>query len=270
MAATAAKPYDHLMKVVLISAHNKATGKTSIAHRITNNEFKSGRYDQTIGVEFQVQTFTFDPLTSEVPPLDSSSSSSAAAASTRTQQKSSFSPSSTLKIKLQMWDCASSDRYSSITRSYWRGCHIVFFVFAYDDMESFQQLPERLEDFRKIMDPSEYDQACKVLVGNKSDVVQQQVTKSEVDDMMTKEDFDVSAEVSCITGDGFQELLCDVISFIGANGYQHADESRSIPAFAGDVGGKSSPYTRKRLDSKKPRKQKGFFPTFGELFGKKR
>ena len=75
------------------------------------------------------------------------------------------------KVKLQLWDTAGSERFRSITHAYYR--HVVGIVLCYaiNDRESFERIGYWMEEIRS----GAKNEVCVVLVGNKSDLVDERV-----------------------------------------------------------------------------------------------
>ena len=92
--------YDYLFKVLLIG--NSGVGKSSLLLRFTDGEF-TDNFMPTIGVDFKVKTVTLDSK----------------------------------QTKLQIWDTAGQDRFSTITSSYFKGAHGVLVTYDITDRESF-------------------------------------------------------------------------------------------------------------------------------------
>ncbi|XP_050055927.1 uncharacterized protein LOC114120371 isoform X3 [Aphis gossypii] len=68
-------------------------------------------------------------------------------------------------IKLQFWDTAGTEKYRSLTTSYYRGAHGVFIVYDVTDVKSFHSLRNWIDDVITFADPT----IVKILVGNKCD-----------------------------------------------------------------------------------------------------
>jgi small GTP-binding protein len=78
--------------------------------------------------------------------------------------------------KLQIWDCAGQPKFYSIVKSYFRGAHIVVFVFDITRKESFHNL---LEWNREVVKNITNDYVT-VVIGNKCDLASsRQVTTRE-------------------------------------------------------------------------------------------
>mmetsp|Transcript_3081 Transcript_3081/g.8119 ORF Transcript_3081/g.8119 Transcript_3081/m.8119 type:complete len:239 (+) Transcript_3081:29-745(+) len=121
--------YDHTFKVVV--AGDSGVGKSSLILRYADNTFNPS-YTATIGVDFKIRTLDLDGK----------------------------------RVKLQIWDTAGQDRFRSIVSNYYRGAHGVILVYDVSSAESFDHVPEWLDEGRGHA-PSD---AVIALFGNKCDV----------------------------------------------------------------------------------------------------
>jgi small GTP-binding protein len=127
--------YDYLAKVVLLGP--SGTGKSCLLHRFINQEWRV-LSSQTIGVEFS----------SKIVKVGGSAGQRAK------------------RIKLQLWDTAGTERFRSVSRSYYRGAAGAVLVYDVASLASFQALPTFLSDARALASP----QLTVVLAGNKADL----------------------------------------------------------------------------------------------------
>ncbi|KAI4680346.1 uncharacterized protein J4E84_007994 [Alternaria hordeiaustralica] len=82
------------------------------------------------------------------------------------RQRSPSSPSSRKRIKLQLWDTAGTERFRSVSRSYYRGAAGAILVYDVSSWRSFEQLKTFLDDARALAGPD----ITIILAGNKADV----------------------------------------------------------------------------------------------------
>lgn len=86
------------------------------------------------------------------------------------------------RIKLQLWDTAGTERFRSVSRSYYRGAAGAILVYDVSSRASFNALPTFLMDARALASPD----LTVLLAGNKSDVVSDDLLQSEsLDDNVT-------------------------------------------------------------------------------------
>src|SRR6201996_2632723 len=129
--------YDYLAKIVLIGP--SGAGKSCLLHRFVKSEWRV-LSSQTIGVEFS----------SKIVKVGGSSG---------TGQRAK-------RIKLQLWDTAGTERFRSVSRSYYRGAAGAILVYDITSHSSFRSLPPFLSDARALASP----QLTTLLAGNKSDI----------------------------------------------------------------------------------------------------
>ncbi|KAG5416202.1 hypothetical protein IGI04_003769, partial [Brassica rapa subsp. trilocularis] len=98
-------------------------------------------YISTIGVDFKIRTIELDGKT----------------------------------VKLQIWDTAGQERFRTITSSYYRGAHGIIIVYDCTEMESFNNVKQWLSEIDRYAN----DSVCKLLIGNKNDMVESKVVSTE-------------------------------------------------------------------------------------------
>ncbi|RAL07540.1 putative Ras family GTPase (Rab4b) [Aspergillus homomorphus CBS 101889] len=125
--------YDYLAKVILLGP--SGAGKSCVLHRFVKNEWRV-LSSQTIGVEFS----------SRIVKLGTGSR--------RT------------RIKFQLWDTAGTERFRSVSRSYYRGAAGAILIYDVSSQASFTSLPTFLMDARALASPN----LTVLLAGNKADL----------------------------------------------------------------------------------------------------
>ncbi|RCV15608.1 hypothetical protein SETIT_3G070400v2 [Setaria italica] len=79
------------------------------------------------------------------------------------------------KQQHEEWDTAGQERFRTITSSYYRGAHGIIIVYDVTDMESFNNIKQWLSEIDRYAS----DNLCKLLVGNKCDLVDSKVVDTE-------------------------------------------------------------------------------------------
>ncbi|KAJ5659077.1 Ras-related protein RABA1b [Penicillium longicatenatum] len=138
--------YDYLAKVILLGP--SGAGKSCVLHRFVKNEWRV-LSSQTIGVEFSSRIIKLG---------------------TGSRRK---------RIKLQLWDTAGTERFRSVSRSYYRGAAGAILIYDVASYPSFAALPTFLMDARALASPN----LTVLLAGNKADLADQ---TSEVPDESTR------------------------------------------------------------------------------------
>ncbi|XP_058214905.1 ras-related protein RABD1 isoform X2 [Rhododendron vialii] len=78
-------------------------------------------------------------------------------------------------IGVDFWDTAGQERFRTITSSYYRGAHGIIIVYDVTEMESFNNVKQWLSEIDRYAN----DTVCKLLVGNKSDLVENRVVDTQ-------------------------------------------------------------------------------------------
>ncbi|KAI3990932.1 hypothetical protein MKX01_026116 [Papaver californicum] len=124
----------------LLLIGDSSVGKSCLLLRFADDSYVDS-YISTIGVDFKIRTVELDGKT----------------------------------VKLQIWDTAGQERFRTITSSYYRGAHGIIIVYDVTDMESFNNVKKWLNEIDRYAN----DSVCKLLVGNKCDLVDQKVVDTE-------------------------------------------------------------------------------------------
>lgn len=143
-----ASMYDYLAKVILLGP--SGCGKSCLLHRFIKGEWRV-LTSQTIGVEF---------------------ASKIVKVGTQGRRK---------RVKLQLWDTAGTERFRSVSRSYYRGAAGAILVYDISNQSTFAQLPTFLNDARALASP----QLTVVLAGNKADLADPNDNQDLLDESST-------------------------------------------------------------------------------------
>jgi len=166
---------DILYKVIIIG--DQAVGKSSILGRWKNNEFLDA--SATLGVELSVKIYNCHGK----------------------------------KVKIQMWDTAGQEKFKSMTQSYYRGALGVFLVYDVTNRHTFENIKIWINDLHHT--GSEIDKLQVLLIGNKIDLEDRQVSQEEGIQFAKVNGFNF-LETSAKSGDqclrAFQILFQDIHS----------------------------------------------------------
>jgi len=122
----------------LLLIGDSGVGKSCLLLRFADDTYTES-YISTIGVDFKIRTIELDGKT----------------------------------VKLQIWDTAGQERFRTITSSYYRGAHGIIVVYDVTDQESFSNVKQWLNE----IDRYAAENVNKLLVGNKSDLVNKKVVE---------------------------------------------------------------------------------------------
>ncbi|XP_076956079.1 ras-related protein RABD1 isoform X2 [Bidens hawaiensis] len=125
----------------LLLIGDSSVGKSCLLLRFADDSYVDS-YISTIGVDFKIRTVEQDGKT----------------------------------IKLQIWDTAGQERFRTITSSYYRGAHGIIIVYDVTEMESFNNVKQWLSEIDRYANES----VCKLLVGNKCDLVENKAFADEL------------------------------------------------------------------------------------------
>ncbi len=173
-----AEEYDYLFKSIVVG--DGGVGKTALTLRFSKGFFTED-YKMTIGVDFHVKTIAIDSVEGPI------------------------------RAKLQIWDTGGQERFSSIRPMYYRGSLGALMIFDLTNSGSFEHLPQWIEEVRANVKT----EIPLLLVGNKSDLVDQRAVSLEEINSFTNNFNLYYMETSAKTGEGvgdcFYILACLMI-----------------------------------------------------------
>ncbi|MFX1378519.1 MAG: GTP-binding protein [Promethearchaeota archaeon] len=173
-----AEEYDYLFKSIVVG--DGGVGKTALTLRFSKGFFTED-YKMTIGVDFHVKTIAIDSVEGPI------------------------------RAKLQIWDTGGQERFSSIRPMYYRGSLGALLIFDLTNSASFGHLPQWIEEVRTNVK----NEIPLLLVGNKSDLVDQRAVSLEEINSFTNNFNLYYMETSAKTGEGvgdcFYILACLMI-----------------------------------------------------------
>ena len=162
----------------LLIIGDSSVGKSSLLLRFSDDVYRDS-YISTIGVDFKVKTIELEGK----------------------------------RIKLQMWDTAGQERFRTITNSYYRGAHGVMIVFSVEDHESFVSVKNWLSQLRAYADKD----VQILLVGNKSDMVEERTVKKEEAEELAEKEGLVYIETSAKTAERVVESFEEICRIVMKN-----------------------------------------------------
>ncbi len=125
-------------------------------------------------------------------------------------------------IKLQIWDTAGQDRYKSITKTYYKGSQGIVLVYDVTSMDTF----EKIQHWIKQIENNASRNVKKVLVGNKCDKEERQVS-TEQGQKLADEKGIKFFETSAKTNENVKEMFEYLTNEIFRN-YEEKEESINI------------------------------------------
>ncbi|XP_053562583.1 ras-related protein Rab-7L1 isoform X2 [Bombina bombina] len=144
---------DHLFKVLVVG--DAQVGKTSLLHRYVYDVFCK-EYKMTIGVDFALKIVQW---------------------------------SDSVTVRLQLWDIAGQERFTSMTRLYYKQASACVVMFDLTNIDSFRSSRMWKEDLDSKVTQDNGDPVPCILLANKCDLSPWAVTKEEVDQFSKENNF---------------------------------------------------------------------------------
>ena len=169
-------------KFVLIG--NSGAGKTSFFRKLSTGEFYEKNIS-TIGVEKKTLELNLDIINDEG----------------KTEKKS---------FVISLFDTAGQEKFRAITHNYYKGSDGILLIYDIDDKSSFESIEIWIESIRQSIGSNDVSKYAMVLIGNKSDLIEEEIKEREVTEDEAKqicEKYDIiwGGEQS-IRSIGFEEL----------------------------------------------------------------
>jgi small GTP-binding protein len=187
----------------LLCLGDSAVGKSNLLTRYTDNKFAQD-YISTIGVDFKLKTLNIGGRS----------------------------------VRVQLWDTAGQERFRTIQQAYYRGAHGVLLVYDITNERSFNNVRRWADDVeRQTAGDEGVSTVRRVLVGNKSDLVDDRVIDAARGQALATDLCMAFFETSAKTGDGveqaFQALIADVYQRL--YGTTAAGTAAAPPTSVGDI-----------------------------------
>ncbi len=104
-------------------------------------------------------------------------------------------------IRMQIWDTVGQEKFNSITKNYYKTTDVVIFIYAINDLKSFNNIEHwfnELNDKGNINEENIEKNMIKILVGNKKDLIKERTVTYEMGEKLKKEkNFNLFKEISC-------------------------------------------------------------------------
>ncbi|KAM7375393.1 hypothetical protein PAMA_014478 [Pampus argenteus] len=168
-----------LLKVILLG--DGGVGKSSLMNRYVTNKFDSHLF-HTIGVEFLNKELQVDGHA----------------------------------VTLQIWDTAGQERFRSLRTPFYRGSDCCLLTFSVDDGQSFRNLSNWKNEFAYYADVKDPDNFPFVVLGNKLDVPERQVSGEDARQWCRENGghpyFETSAKDATNVASAFEEAVRRILA----------------------------------------------------------
>ena len=128
-------------------------------------------------------------------------------------------------IRMQIWDTVGQEKFNSITKNYYKTTDVVIFIYAINDLKSFNNIEHwfnELNDKGNINEENIEKNMIKILVGNKKDLIKERTVTYEMGEKLKKEkNFNLFKEISCHYDNKSEAILDESGSEIMKNDNDH-------------------------------------------------
>ncbi|XP_077987592.1 ras-related protein Rab-7L1-like [Glandiceps talaboti] len=162
---------ERLFKVLIIG--DATVGKTSFVQRYVNDSYRR-EYKTTIGVDFALKVIQV---------------------------------SDNETVRLQLWDIAGQERFSSMTRVYYKDAAACVIMFDITAKKTFQNITKWKRDLDSKVSLSDGRPVPCLLIANKSDLPERPVSEDEIEQLAKDSDFIGWTEMSVKEGTNVQEAM---------------------------------------------------------------
>ena len=111
-------------------------------------------------------------------------------------------------VRVNIWDTAGQEKYRSLAKAYYHDAQVAVVVFDITSDESFHDCEYWFSELENV----ELPQHAIILVGNKTDLDDRQITKDEIEKYITGNVVSY-IETSAKTGDGVKELSDEIMKY---------------------------------------------------------
>ncbi|KAK6456107.1 GTP-binding protein [Scheffersomyces xylosifermentans] len=186
------------LKVVLLG--DSGVGKTCLRSQFVHHVFTNA-YRATIGGDYLTTTVTVPPSApkqSTTRRLEHENDEVELDERESSRLVDSFSPK---QVNLQIWDTAGQERFNSISQAFYRGTDVVVLVY---DITNYESVLSVRDWFRRFMEFCHVERPGVVIVGNKTDKVNERcVDLEEIQEIIT-------ANTSVSVGDYVEDWSTDL------------------------------------------------------------
>ena len=134
-------------------------------------------------------------------------------------------------IRMQIWDTVGQEKFNSITANYYKTTEVAIFVYAINDINSFnnikiwlEQLNDKKGSTNDNVEEIREKMMLKILVGNKKDLEKERKVSYQMGEQLQKEkNFNLFKEISCHFDDNNNEAILDTNSLNNSEENENAN-----------------------------------------------
>ena len=211
---------EYSYSVKYIIVGDSSVGKSNILLRFSRNTFDPG-HQATLGIEYAKKHIQYNNI----------------------------------DYLIQVWDTAGQENFRSVTRAYYKASAVAMVVYDISSEESFEHIQIWIKDCKDLAPKT----VQLVLIGNKIDLEEKRVIKTERGKELAHENNMLFFETSALNGNGIEEAFQKSIECIDQkirNGYYDLNNSsnQGIKKLSGNDGNGERKIDRKSLSlGKKPK-----------------
>ena len=147
-------------------------------------------------------------------------------------------------IRLQIWDTCGQEKYRSLIKNFYRNTSMALMVYSIDDKDSFKDIDLWIKELKICSNPD----SQMILIGNKSDLENRQVTTEMGKKFAENYDFADFIETSAKTGFNAKKVFIESAKILYNDYKNYKKRGKSNDSFSSYIKSDSSSLRSKDLD----------------------
>ena len=148
------------------------------------------------------------------------------------------------EIRLQIWDTCGQEKYRSLIKNFYRNTSMALMVYSIDDKDSFKDIDLWIKELKICSNPD----SQMILIGNKSDLENRQVSTEMGKKFAENYDFADFMETSAKTGFNTQKVFVESAKILYNDYKNYKKRGKSNDSFSSYIKSDSSSLRSKDLD----------------------
>lgn len=192
--------HKYIFKYIIIG--DMSVGKSCLMQRFIEQKY-SKDIPHTIGVEFGTTIIDLG-INNNGTTNNNSDAKNSNSNNENNNNNAAAAAAGSEKVKLQIWDTAGQERFKSVTKTYYRGSCVALLIYDISNRNSFSHVSSWLADARAHTNSN----IILLLVGNKSDLVDEREVSYEEGETYAKENnLFAFLETSALNGENVDEIF---------------------------------------------------------------